>query len=293
MTFHENLERSLTCPICLGLFSTTPLTLNCLHNYCSACMLEFFRALDFSSPEFEEDLTQPVPVCPTCRAPIYSVKPNPLLGNILSDYFAEYPEKLNPDIHYVDSSKATAVCNDILELYTRGMIIPTRGIDGLMVCMMQRVSQEQYERHRDERRGAGMIWISHGDPSNNTSPDSAYWPGNISLTSEETINDRSEHPENMSNLQLPESMIPYGPVTGGYNYTSTRESLEGDATGTPSPATVLHTDCSGSAEFFLMQRFDLWREGDESWSLEEVWGNWQTDGVFSVNDDGQWAFHLS
>lgn len=259
--------------------------------------MEYLRVLDFSYPEFEEDITPPVPVCPSCRAPIHSVQANALLGNILSDYFAEYPEKLNPDIHSVDLTEATAVCNDLLEFYTRGMIIPTRGMGGLIVCMMQKVSQEQYERHRSEKRGAGMIWIPHRNASNNTSPGSANCPSvNISLTPEQTINERSEHPQNMSvhtNLQLPESMTPNGPVAGGYNYTSIRESFEGDATGAPAQATMLHTDGSRCAKFFVMQGFDLWLGGDESWSLEEVWGNWQTDSGSTLISDGQRAFHLS
>ena len=291
--FYENLEGYLTCPICLEHFSTTPLTLNCLHSYCPTCLIEYLRVLDLSS---EEDLSSPVPVCPSCRAPIYSAKPNALLGNILSDYFAEHPEKRNPDIHPIDLSEATAICNNLLELYTQGMIIPTKDIDGLVVCMMQRVSQEQYERHKSENLGAGMIWAPR-NPGNSTLPRSGNSPStpatNTSLTPEQPINESIVHTEDPGDISVhPNIQLP-GPVAGVYSYASTGEYSEGGLTRAPTPATLLHTDDGRRARFFVMQGFDSWMGGDEKLSLEEVWGNWQTNSESMLNSDGQRVFHLS
>jgi len=248
-----------------------------------------------------------VPVCPSCRAPIYSAKPNALLGNILLDYFAEYPEKRNSDICSIGLGEATAICNDLLELYSRGMIIATRETDGLIVCMMERVSQEQYERHRSEYRGAGMIWSSHGGPSSDTLPRTENSPplsaANIPLIPEQPINEGSahtEHPENMSvhnNIQragMASELTPYhhnGPAAD--SYPSAGEYSEGDATRAPAPATLLHTDSTRREQFFVMQGFDSWVGGNEEWFLKEVWGNWQTDSDPTVNMDGERTFHLS
>ncbi|KAF8425280.1 hypothetical protein EV426DRAFT_664227 [Tirmania nivea] len=259
--------------------------------------MDYLRILDFSRLEFEDELTPPVPVCPSCRAPIFSVKPNALLGTILSDYYAECPEKRRLNTHNIDLTEATAICNDLLEFYTRGMIIPTREIDGLIVCMMQRVTKEQYERHKGENRGAGMIWVSHGSGSGSSSPQSDV---SSQPSPDQPTNERSAHAEHheemsvRSNIQLPEGMaseLPNGPVAGGYNPTSTEENSEGDATGARAPVTLLSTD--EDRQYFVMQGFDSWLGSNRNWLLEEVWGNWQTDSDSMINIDGQRAFHLS
>jgi len=296
-TFYEKLESYLTCPICLELFSSTPLTLNCLHNYCSTCLVEYLRVLDFASPEFEDDLTPPVPVCPSCREPICSAKPNALLANILSDYFAEYPEKRGPDIHDINLSEAVATCNGLLEFYTRGMIIPTRGLDGLIVCMMKRVSQEEYERYRSENRGAGMVWISERNSNDDNLPRSSSPPrsaANVPLTPEQPINENTLV-HTIANVQLP-AIIASEPTSYHPNRLvadTPTEYFEGDVAGPPAPVTLLNTDDEQQARFFVMQAFDSWLGGDENWSLEEGWGNWQTDNDSMVNIDGQRAFGLS
>ncbi|XP_075769909.1 E3 ubiquitin-protein ligase TRIM39-like [Pelodiscus sinensis] len=61
-----------TCAICLESL-TEPVTVDCGHNFCRACMVQYSR---------QRKLGAKLP-CPECRAPVHSFRPNRQLANIV------------------------------------------------------------------------------------------------------------------------------------------------------------------------------------------------------------------
>ncbi|XP_034644982.1 zinc finger protein RFP-like isoform X2 [Trachemys scripta elegans] len=68
----ENLQEEATCPVCLEYF-TEPVTLECGHNFCRACISQFWEGSDTAAS------------CPQCRETVQqrNLRPNRQLANVL------------------------------------------------------------------------------------------------------------------------------------------------------------------------------------------------------------------
>lgn len=87
LTTMENLEKQLTCPICLDMFSKPVVILPCQHNLCRGCASDLFESKNpyhFSRGTF---------CCPTCRFEVtldrhgvYGLQRNLLVENIIDIY---------------------------------------------------------------------------------------------------------------------------------------------------------------------------------------------------------------
>uniref|UniRef100_A0A452H0E7 RING-type domain-containing protein n=1 Tax=Gopherus agassizii TaxID=38772 RepID=A0A452H0E7_9SAUR len=68
----ETLQGEVTCPICLEYF-TAPVTLECGHNFCRACIAQCWEGSDTAAS------------CPECRETVQqgNLRPNRQLANIL------------------------------------------------------------------------------------------------------------------------------------------------------------------------------------------------------------------
>ncbi|XP_041834782.1 E3 ubiquitin-protein ligase TRIM63-like [Melanotaenia boesemani] len=83
----ENLEKQLSCPICLDMFSRPVVILPCQHNLCRSCASDLFESRNpyhFSGGTFR---------CPTCRFEVvldrhgvYGLQRNLLVENIIDIY---------------------------------------------------------------------------------------------------------------------------------------------------------------------------------------------------------------
>nr|XP_014429460.2 zinc finger protein RFP-like [Pelodiscus sinensis] len=71
-TSAESLQNEATCPICLEYFRE-PVTLECGHNFCQACLSRCWEAPD------------PLASCPQCRDPVQqrNLRPNKQLANVI------------------------------------------------------------------------------------------------------------------------------------------------------------------------------------------------------------------
>lgn len=104
----RTLKNELMCPICLDMLTNTMTTKECLHRFCSQCIV---TALRNSNKE-----------CPTCRKKLVSkrsLRPDPNFDQLIAKIFPnrdEYEELQKKSQAFIESSKNTIMTNAQLAL---------------------------------------------------------------------------------------------------------------------------------------------------------------------------------
>ncbi|KAI5811499.1 hypothetical protein DFH27DRAFT_648828 [Peziza echinospora] len=77
----DSLEKALSCPICTDVLYTPVTAIACLHTFCGSCLVPWLQRSGN---------------CPTCRAPITSIKDDHRSNSLLEIFLALHPTKARP-----------------------------------------------------------------------------------------------------------------------------------------------------------------------------------------------------
>ncbi|GAB7339792.1 hypothetical protein MBLNU457_6342t2 [Dothideomycetes sp. NU457] len=82
-----DLEKELTCSICVEVLYHPLTLLDCLHTFCGACLKEWFTW------QRQNATSQNPYTCPACRAPVRDTRPNATVTTLLDMYLKAHPER--------------------------------------------------------------------------------------------------------------------------------------------------------------------------------------------------------